>query len=93
MSGASISYLPKEDHQGPAATAGIEDGRYQFTEETGPAAGPHRVLIRTDPPKGMMVQMLDEQQPAGQSAPAGGPWEFDVDVPPEGSFQKDFTLD
>jgi hypothetical protein len=93
ISGASISYLPKEAHRGPAATACIEDGHYLFTEDTGPAAGPHRVLIRTNPPKGMMVRMLDEQKPADPSAHAGGPWEFHVDVPSEGPFQKDFALD
>lgn len=41
----TISFLPKE--KGPAATAQIRDGSYQFTQQNGPIAGVYRVLIST----------------------------------------------
>lgn len=44
----SISFLPTAGNSGPAATASIVDGGYNFTKESGPHGGPHRVLIDID---------------------------------------------
>ena len=41
----TITLLPAENHSGVAASTSIVDGRYQFTEESGPVAGPHRVIV------------------------------------------------
>jgi len=94
LSNASISFLPKEGHKGPAATTSIEEGRYRFTKATGPVAGAHRAVIRINPAKSAMKQVIDGEEPGNQAVSRpGGPWEFDVDVPTEDSFEKDFTVD
>jgi hypothetical protein len=41
----SISFYPAANHSGPVANAGISGGKYAFTAETGPAAGPYRVVV------------------------------------------------
>ena len=41
----SISFYPAEGHAGPAANTGIVNGRYQFSKQDGPFAGPHRVVL------------------------------------------------
>ena len=94
MWGSSISFLPAEGHDGPAATANIEEGRYAFSRDNGPTAGPHRVLIRINSPSGGMRAEIEGRQADRKSLPPpGGPWQFEVDVPAESSFQKDFTLE
>jgi len=94
LSNASISYLPTDGHKGPAATTGIEDGEYRFTKKTGPTAGPHRVVIRLSPP-GKDLGPADPEAPAKGQIPDENPksWEYQVDVPAEGPFDKDFHLE
>jgi len=58
----SISLLPAAGNSGPAANGVIVDGAYRFTTETGPRAGPHRVLIDVESPPG-------GERAAGQDAP------------------------
>jgi hypothetical protein len=44
----SISFLPTAGNSGPAANGSIVNGEYNFTKESGPRGGPHRVLIDID---------------------------------------------
>jgi hypothetical protein len=44
----SISFLPTAGNSGPAANGSIVNGEYNFTAESGPRSGPHRVLIDID---------------------------------------------
>jgi hypothetical protein len=44
----AISFLPAKGTSGPAANGTIVEGRYRFTSESGPYAGPHRVLLDVD---------------------------------------------
>lgn len=41
----SISFYPAEGHAGPAANTGIVNGRYHFSKQDGPFAGPHHVVL------------------------------------------------
>ncbi len=41
----SISFFPTDGNRGPAASTAIVAGRYEFTKENGPYAGPHRVMV------------------------------------------------
>jgi hypothetical protein len=41
-----ITFVPVDDSKGPSARAAIEDGAYQFNDQTGPVAGSYRVTIR-----------------------------------------------
>ena len=94
LSNASISFLPQEGHSGPAASTGIDGGQYRFTAANGPVAGPHRVVIRLSPPaKGL--GKTDQQRQTEAPSDADGPtnWQFQIDVPAEGPFEKDFRLD
>ena len=88
MTNASISYLPEAGHSGPAATTGIIDGQYRFTSKNGPSAGPHGVVIRLGAPgKGFGKKEEDVPESGARS------WQFKADVPEEGPWEKDFTLD
>ncbi len=94
MWGSSISFLPADGNDGPAATANIEDGHYAFTRDNGPVAGPHRVLIRINSQSGGLRAEIEGRQADRKAPPApGGPWQFDMDIPEESSYQKDFTLE
>ena len=45
----SISFLPLRDTPGTPATTLIVNGEYQFTSESGPCSGRHRVVVGADP--------------------------------------------
>lgn len=89
---ASISFLPAAGHHGPAATTMIEQGRYRLGPDEGPAAGPHRVIVEMagDDKSAFLSAARDEGVPAG---PPARRWEFEVEVPAEGPFEHDVTLD
>jgi len=57
----SIRFLPAAGNSGPAANASIVNGRYDFTEQTGPRSGPHRVLIDMYTPPGQADASAFEQ--------------------------------
>jgi len=42
----TITFIPATGATGPAATATLTDGNYQFDRDTGPTAGPHQVIVR-----------------------------------------------
>ena len=96
IEGGSISFLPAEGHSGPAANGVISGGEYSFSTETGPTAGPHRVLVRIAPPtKGDLAKQKSPAPKADSADPAGGKaktagrnrWEFEVSVSEESSEQ------
>lgn len=81
----TIAFLPSGTTKGPAANGLIVDGAYEFTSETGPVAGNHRVIIDMQPPTAKM---------ASPAATSNLQWkfEFDVSVPSEGSLEQNFHL-
>ncbi len=87
LTNASISYLPVDGHEGPAATTGIVDGEYRFTAETGPVAGPHQVVIRLGAP-GNVLRETDVRPVAGPSS-----WQLTAEVPEQGPWENDFVLE
>ena len=93
LSAGSISLMPAKGHGGPAATTSIAAGRYEFTRENGPAAGPHRVIVRlTTPDKAMMLSKA-----AGQAPPPEPPgktrWELQTEVPDREPAEYDVKLE
>lgn len=61
IASGSISFLPAAGNSGPAANASIINGEYNFTEQTGPRSGPHRVLIDMYTPPGQAEAAASEQ--------------------------------
>ena len=57
----SISFLPTAGNSGPAANGSIVNGEYNFTKESGPRGGPHRVLIDIDSLPGQDDAPVPEQ--------------------------------
>jgi hypothetical protein len=96
----TISFLPKNGTEGPAATASLIDGVFAFHRENGPVAGEYRVLV---------VRSAAEQKHKGSSSPAGADaapaaaaprdddlpsdreWSFDADVSAE-NFEFEFEV-
>lgn len=74
----AISFRPAYGHDGPAALATINKGRYGFSSSSGPVPGPHKVVIDVDTPPTNNTVVL----------PAGGPKAQLTDVPPSGSPQQ-----
>ena len=97
----SISFLPEQGLRGPAANTVIRDGRYKFTESTGPSPGPHRVLIIMTPDgkpdTNSMVGQFKAKGPPPDKRRGGQAgrtrWEFHVVVPSEPEYEKNFALD
>ena len=80
----TIALLPAAGTRGPAANGLIQDGTYSFSDEDGPVAGLHRVLIDVEPPRGKM----DDADNAGLQ----WKFEFEETVPVSGPFELNFTL-
>jgi hypothetical protein len=93
-----ISFLPEAGTKGPAATASLVDGMFQFDKTNGPVAGKYRVLV---------VKHLADVKYKGASSPAAAPapattprrdqsataeeWSFEADVSHE-NFEFDFEV-
>ena len=100
----TITFLPAAGHDGPAAVGSVVNGTYCFTRINGPAAGSHRVLVERVIPK---VQRLETRgQRAGPAGKPGSPpaktasagtskmdWALSRDLPAQGPYQCDFTLE
>ena len=96
----TISFLPKNGTEGPAATASLIDGVFAFHRDNGPVEGEYRVLV---------VRSTAEQKHKGSSSPAGADsapaaaaprdddlpsdqeWSFDADVSAE-NFEFEFEV-
>ena len=105
----SIGFRPAPGNSGPAASAPIVDGEYQFSDETGPHDGPHRVVIDVEPPaeddatSGTAASAPRKaagartRQAPGARAAANRPvrrhWEVDYTVPAGGECRRDFELE
>ncbi|HZZ27105.1 MAG TPA: hypothetical protein VFE46_03785 [Pirellulales bacterium] len=66
----SITFVPAEGRAGPAATASIVDGRYQFDAENGPTPGPSRVLVKRNLPKGALSLEMAKEKMSKDTAAA-----------------------
>jgi hypothetical protein len=79
-----ISFLPDAGTEGPAATASLIDGVYEFDTQNGPVAGQYRVLV--------VMQFSDQnfkgaaELEAKGATPAGAhdaEWSFTAEVSPD----------
>jgi hypothetical protein len=82
----SVAFVPGENVRGPAASTAIVSGRYEFTSENGPVAGPHTVIVTSMPPKDELMKA----QHAGQTPQTR--WEFTVTVPEADTCEFDLDL-
>jgi hypothetical protein len=94
----TIAFLPAEGNPGPAATATLSDGGYQFNRGDGPAAGPHRVIVRRTVSKRTLLESRGSKTPPASTATAAGAaakmeWTLSADVADDGVYQCDFTLE
>jgi hypothetical protein len=92
----SISFLPADGSPGPAATATLADGSYEFDRGNGPTAGLHQVIVKRAIPKGAMMEKRSKKLQSQESLPETEPkmeWTLTVNVTDDGAFQRDFTLD
>lgn len=92
----SITFLPAEGRPGPAATATLIDGSYEFDRGNGPTAGPHQVIVKLVIPKGAMMKKWSKKPQSKEALPETEPkmeWTLTVNVTDDGAFQRDFTLD
>lgn len=89
----SISLLPEAGRKGPAATASIRAGHFEFTKQDGPVAGPHRVIVQLGLPDKATVLADQAKRPGSSGRPAKTRWELRVDIPAGGPFQYDVTLE
>ncbi len=88
----TISFLPKE--KGPAATAQIQEGTYQFTQQNGPIAGEYRVLISTKPGTNPPNASADpDETNAVLSKVNSTEWTFSRVILPESKVLKPFVLE
>lgn len=96
----TISFLPKNGTEGPAATASLNEGVFSFRRENGPVAGEYRVLVVRNPAdrkhKGT-ASATDEKGATTAAAAADDPslsdqeWSFEASVSAE-DFQFDFEV-
>jgi hypothetical protein len=73
----------------PSASTAIRGGRYEFTARNGPTVGPHRAEV-------ILYAGEKPRKPGGGSPPPNmlsRDWTFKVDIPEDGPFEKNFTLD
>ena len=73
----------------PSASTAIRGGRYEFTARNGPTVGPHRAEL-------ILYSGEKPRKPSGGSPPPkmqSRDWTFVVDVPKDGPFEKNFSLD
>lgn len=89
LSEGSISFLPADGNEGPAASTGIVDGEYRFTTQDGPVAGPHRVVVRLPMQKNRMV-FPEAKQGSSQGRMS---WDFERTVEQEGPNEMDFEVE
>ena len=92
----SITFLPAEGRPGPAATATLVDGSYEFDRGNGPTAGLHQVIVKLVIPKGAMMEKRSKKPRSREALPETEPkmeWTLTVNVTDDGAFQRDFTLD
>ena len=87
-----VSVVPDGQNKGPAANCQAHNGTYQFNTENGPGAGPHRVVIThyaLQPDIEAYAKALRNAKTVHQQLS----WEFTFDVPEQGPWKKDFTLE
>ncbi|MES2788639.1 MAG: hypothetical protein V4719_03385 [Planctomycetota bacterium] len=95
----SISLSPQKGHSGPAVNAGIQDGIYRVSSANGPVAGQYEVLISDNSGLKRDKKLELEADREGRPRPKPGPatksqsWQFKIDIPDEGAFERDFSLD
>ena len=80
----TIALLPAAGTSGPAANGLVQEGSFSFSDEDGPVAGPHRVLIDVEPPRGKMDD--------AENSTLQWKFEFEETVPASAPFELDFRL-
>jgi hypothetical protein len=94
-----ISFLPESGNAGPAATASLIDGVYNFDTKNGPVAGQYRVVVVKQAPERRHKSAAgpDSKGPAAGAVPvddasmAAEEWSFTAEVSAE-DVEFDFEL-
>lgn len=60
-----LSFFPTDGNQGPAASAVVIDGAYQFTTDNGPFQGAHRVVFAMENPPAAPPVVAAEEAESG----------------------------
>jgi hypothetical protein len=82
----SISFTPAKGHAGLGGTCALQNGAYKFDKTNGPTAGSHDVIIRRTVTKPTEFQRMPGPQPRQE-------WNLKADVPENGPYRIDLTLD
>jgi len=70
------------------------DGEYRFDRDNGPTAGPHRVVVnRTILKETALASRGEKKMPPAVLGEAKTKWMVTVDLPANGPYRRDFTLD
>jgi hypothetical protein len=85
----SITFLPEEGQSGPAATATLAEGKYEFDSDNGPTVGPHIVKIRRLVSRSAPVKASEAKQKPLTNAE----WILKADIKVESQGLQDFTID
>ena len=92
----SITFIPSEGFHGPAATATIANGEYQFNQENGPTAGPHQVIVKRLTSRNRLPGTnRGDQKSDSEAIPSGNSkteWRLSANLTKNASNQYDFTL-
>ena len=92
----SITFLPAQGRRGPSATTALVAGQYRFDRDSGPTAGPHRVIVAQRGGKDKALKM-SAHQPSPASAEAGRgdgktAQTLSADVPASAPYRCDLKL-
>jgi hypothetical protein len=102
----SITFVPLGEPARPSATTAIADGRYEFSSNTGPCSGLHRVLVRFGEPRAQadsqpeqpkagtdkILQIDRRQRRAIFQVPSFVEKTIEVEVPENGRWELDIQL-
>jgi hypothetical protein len=86
----AITFLPVEGQSGPAATALLVDGKYEFDRVDGPTKGPHSVQVRRTTGRSIPGKASAAKQQANSSKTE---WTLSAEVADDGQYLLDLTLD
>jgi hypothetical protein len=89
MAGGMICFRPAKGGPGPAATASIQAGRYQFDSTNGPVSGPHEVVILPVIDGKLTAVSAAESTPTADTATL---WMFEIDVPSDAPSEIPFDI-
>lgn len=83
----SITFQPQKGQDGQSATAMVSEGKYEFTRQNGPSAGPKDVMLRRvgRAAPGPNADMKDW--------PRKSEWTRTAELSDDGTYEQNFELD